>query len=215
MDKCYVVSKRCLTLLYTVMLFKKYDVGGYKNRIKVAIDNGSDINDVLNERDLRILKTLTDFKVTGEYSYLTGLDAKYENKENYLVFINNYFKELCSKVFYFGLSKNLKITYKSKSKYTHKNFIPLLQLFKKTKKMSFLRSYTALLYEFIKFVRHKNKERLRLAIYSVSKWKMSVNDFVRLNVALSYLNLSYNIIKKEYISDLAKQIYDMWDIVNT
>ncbi|GAI91801.1 unnamed protein product, partial [marine sediment metagenome] len=70
-ERTYMLAKRCLTILYSFMLFKGIHPRSYVMRISLARRNFDKLNEVLSDEDLQVLDALVEYKLTGDGEVLT------------------------------------------------------------------------------------------------------------------------------------------------
>lgn len=99
-EKCYVVAKRCLTLLNSLMLFKGLRSKSYKGRFALANADFEELSNVLTLREISLLKVLTEFKLSGNIGLLAnsfGI-SKEDDFDSLFAALESFFKELSSKI---------------------------------------------------------------------------------------------------------------------
>jgi len=104
-EKCYIHAKRCLTLLYSLMLFNGVHPRSYAERVTLAKKHFDKLCEVISGDDIRILEALTKYKLSGNSVILTQrLPLNLKTIYKLLEFLDQYFQELATKTLVYELA---------------------------------------------------------------------------------------------------------------
>jgi len=212
-EKCYIFAKRCLTLLYSLMLFNELYPRSYISRIALAKKRHKKLINVLSYSDLEVLEALTYYKLSGNTVMLTQrLPMNSRDMNSTLKFLDKYFEKLAKKVLMYELADYVYTKERLKLRKLSGNLPILLGKYKSKIKLPFLKRITHLVVHMILTIvcpREIDWKKLKVISYSLLTKKLRIEDLLRYQMGLAFLLMVSRNNKNKL-----KSVYDiklMWD----
>jgi hypothetical protein len=208
-EKCYIIAKRCLTLLYSLMLFNGIYPNSYTERIALAKKHFNKLAGVLTYNDIEILEVLTDYKLSGNlFTLIERLPLDERTSFSVLEFLNDFFKGLALKILKYELSNC-----KGDEFQKNRHITDLTLLLRNHKLMFEIKSPELAVYVWLyTFSCLKNKcyNRFGALLFSLLREKLKIEDWIRYLISLVFISS----VQKNKFTDLQTAITllkTMWD----
>jgi predicted nucleotidyltransferase len=210
-EKTYTIAKRCLTILYSLMLFNGIYPRTYSMRISFARRYFDKLKNVLSDEDIQILDALVDYKLKGDWNILfQKLSAEHKNICEVFNSLDEYFKELATKVLTYELSHYIFTDNVHQMTISTSNLINLLEGYRsKAEVVTHKRLLVTMQYLFL-FFREKNMEKLKLALNSILLTRLRVDDLLRYVVGFLFLSVVNGRPKTKLTLQNALETKRMW-----
>jgi len=192
-EKCYIIAKRCLTLLYSLMLFNEIYPKSYISRITLAQEHFEKLLDVLSYFDIEVLEALTYYKLSGNLDILVQrLPLSSKDTNNTLGFLGGYFEELAKKVLMYELTNCVYTKEKLKPRHLPDNIAILLGEYVSKIKMHLPKKIMYLMARLTLAIlcpEERDSEKLRIISYSLLAKGLKIEDLLRYLVSLTFLSM--------------------------
>lgn len=190
-EKCYILAKRCLTLLYSIMLFNGVYPKSYVERVALAKKYFDKLRNVLSYNDIQVLEVLTEYKLSGNPVILTQKllpNLKTINKT--LEFLDQYFKELALKILTYELANYVYTEETLKLGKRPDNLAILLGEFKSKIKLPIHKRIMYFIMHMTSTISHPKKtgwKKLKIISHSLLTKGFRIEDLLRYLVSLKFL----------------------------
>lgn len=212
-QKCYVVAKRCLTLIYSLLLFEAEKPRGYMSTVKLAKNHFSKFQDIIACTDLEVLTVLAEYKIQGDPRILTEkLPTKEKTLDEALLFLFSFFERLAERVLLYELNHYFSSRIND-AKYGRELLCELLEEYRTKSKISIARCLTLFLMYSAYFVADRDFRKLKFRISSVLSGRLEINSYVRYLVGKLFHLLTTSANKNmAELKSLASYTMDLWNI---
>jgi hypothetical protein len=177
-EKCYIISKRCLTLLYSLLLFKNIHPKTYRDRAILCEKEFKKLVPILSSEDVEILQILTDFRFSGDLMVLKRR-LSLPNSMDALIYLASFFRNLASKVLLFELSN---FNQKQERDLCIQN-----REYAEALKISYINAFCNTLFHTLGCLKNRRMDQLRLLLFSSLHEKMKIDDWVRYCVGMTFV----------------------------
>lgn len=190
-EKCYIVAKRCLTLLYSLMLFNEVYPKSYVSRITLAKEHFKKLSNVLSYSDIEVLEALTYYKLSGNLIVLAQkLPTNSRDTNSTLEFLDRYFEELTKKVLMHELAICVYTKEKLELRRSPDNLATLLGEYKSKIQMPLLKRIVYVMTHTVLAVlcsEERDWKKLKVIHYSLLTKGLKIEDLLRYLVSLTFL----------------------------
>ncbi len=177
-EKCYSISKRCLTVLYSLLLFNNIRPKSYRDRAILCEKEFKKLAPTLSIEEVEILQILTNFRFSGDLQVLkrrlslpTSMDV--------LMYLASFFRNLASKVLLFELSY-----YNQKQEH---DLCFQNKEYAKSLKISHINVFCNTLFHTLGCLKNRRMDQLRLLLFSSLHEKMKIDDWVRYCIGMTFV----------------------------
>ena len=201
----YTLSKRCLTVLYCVLIFNKVYSSSYIDRIILAKKKSLLIDYLISTEELKIFELLTKYKISGDYKLLNNLvETSSINYVEIYYIVDKFFKKTALKTLVYGLCLDNNINNKINN-YLYADVDKLLIDYKNSRRINFFNSLIFSFLSMFSFLRHKNIYKLKFELYSLMNNRLKPNHLLRYYMGKHFIKyVYYNKINPKEVMNLIK-----------
>jgi len=212
-EKCYTVAKRCLTLLYSLLLFEEKNPRGYTSVAKLVKEHFGEFRDVIAYTDLEVLTILAEYKIQGDPRLLTEkLPIKKKTLDEALLFLSNFFEGLAERVLLYELNHYLD-SCKNDAKEGHDSLCKLVEKYRTKSKISIARCLTLFLKYAVYLVVDKDFRKLKFRTISILSRRLEISSYIRYLVGKLFGLLTTSTNKdKAKLKCLASYTMNLWNL---
>ena len=188
---CYVLAKRSLTLLNSLMLFRGLSSRSYLSRIAMANLHFNKLSMVVTKEDLSAFRELTNFKLSGDTSSLfKSFDLPQEDYEHLFIYLKSFFEKSALNILIAELTEMVQ---------DNKSLIFSLDNFERLVKKYIVINRRSLFQTSLSFVSvariilEFNSQKLIVALHSIFSNRIPVKVLIQCLVLLSFLDSAGNL----------------------
>lgn len=211
-QKCYAVAKRCLTLIYSLLLFEAKKPRGYRSTAELIKKYFGEFQNVIANADLDVLTALAEYKIQGDAGLLAEkLPLKEKTLDEALWFLYSFFERLAERVLQFELGHSFD-SCTDDAKHENDSLYGLLEKYTRKSKVSIVGCLTLSLKYTAYLVVDRDFRKFRFRTYSALSKRLEMSSYIRYLVGKSFLlTTSAN---KDYpkLRCVASYTMDLWNL---
>jgi hypothetical protein len=210
-EKCYVLAKRCLTLLYSLLLFEEKNPRGYTSSAKLIKEHFDEFRDVIAYTDLEVLTILAKYKIQRDPRLLIEkLPLKEKTLDEALLFLFNFFEGLAERVLLYELNQYLD---SCKNNAKDDSLFGLVEKYGTKSKISIARCLYLLLKYAVYLVVEKDFRKLKFRTISILSRRLEISSYIRYLVGKLFGLLTTSTNKdKAKLRGLASYTMNLWNL---
>jgi hypothetical protein len=207
-DKCYVVAKRCLTLLNSLMLFNGLCQKSYISRIDLAKKHFDRLKAVITNKDLLLLEALTQYKLSGDIRQLFSKFAiPTTDCQAMFSFLDSFFGRLAKVTLVYELQRLIQDEKVPMGSVTNE-LNDLAEMFVRIHQKSFVGRLLCIL-RLLPFVFELKRNKLEMVLYSILLGGIEVKTMLQYLMIRSFVSMDQVDISQR--SNYLAQIKMMWN----
>jgi hypothetical protein len=178
-QKCYTIAKRCLTLIYSLLLFEEKNPRGYPLTVKLAKDYFGSFQHVLACSDLEVLTVLAEYKIQGDPEILTEkLPIKKKTLDEAFLFMSSFFEKLAKRILVYELNRYIGLR-TSDTEDEDNSLSKLMEKYRKKSNISTARCLTSFLKYCGYFVLDRDFRKLKFRADSILLRRLEIGSYIQ------------------------------------